>query len=372
MSESMRFLRNVLGKATLLFVAVNLLFATTDPLSFLGNLSLYNGPIPGRQRIPFGEEPDKAYNLSLNSLEAMFASHELTAGAKPVDEFRVILIGDSSVWGFLLENQDTLSAQLNSADLTTPAGHSVRFYNLGYPTISLTKDLLIIDEAMRYQPDLIIWLVTLESMPHNKQTFTPLVQHNPGRVRALIAEYGLSIDPANPDFKDLTFLQKTLWGQRRPLADLLRLQLYGFAWGATGIDQYIPAAYTERANDLPLVTEYYDLEPDFTADAIAFDVLDAGIARAGDVPLLLVNEPMFIADGANSDIRYNFFYPKWAYNRYLVLMAEQAAVNGWLYADVWQAVSNDEYTNSAIHLTPAGEVQLAAKLLELIHPLLNP
>ena len=32
----------------------------------------------------------------------MFASHELSASAKPADEYRVLLIGNSSTWGFLL------------------------------------------------------------------------------------------------------------------------------------------------------------------------------------------------------------------------------------------------------------------------------
>ena len=40
---------------------------------------------------------------------------------------------------------------------------------------------------------------------------------------------------------DPTFWDRTLIGARRPLADLLRLQLYGVLWAATGIDQDIPA-----------------------------------------------------------------------------------------------------------------------------------
>ncbi|MBI3160294.1 MAG: hypothetical protein HYZ26_11915 [Chloroflexi bacterium] len=372
MSDSARFLRNVLIKAALLFAAANLLFTALDPLPWLGGLSLYNSLLPGRPRFPFGERPDQAYNLSLNSLEAMFASHELAAGLKPADEFRVLLIGDSSVWGFLLENEDTLAAQMNAAALRTKHGRTVRVYNLGYPTISLTKDLLILDEAMSYQPDLILWLVTLESLPYNKQIFTPLVQYNPARARALIAEYGLAIDPDAPEFADLSFWQRTLIGQRRPLADLLRLQLYGFPWAATSIDQYYPESYTPRADDLPPVMAYYDLEVDYSAKDVAFDVLAAGVARAGGVPVLIVNEPMFIAAGQNSDFRYNFFYPKWAYDRYRQLLANEAAAHGWLYADLWQAVDNGEYTNSAIHLTPRGEAVLAQELLRLLEPFINP
>ncbi len=37
---------------------------------------------------------------------------------------------------------------------------------------------------------------------------------------------------------------------------------------------------------------------------------------AGDVPVLIINEPMFISDGQNSDLRYNSFYPRWAYDQF--------------------------------------------------------
>ena len=69
----------------------------------VGKLSLYNRLWPGRIRLPFGENAQEAYNLSLYDLEAMFASHEINAGDKPENEFRVILIGDSATWGTLLD-----------------------------------------------------------------------------------------------------------------------------------------------------------------------------------------------------------------------------------------------------------------------------
>ncbi len=366
------FLRNVLLKAAALFIILNLLFAWLNPMPTLGRLSLYNRIIPGRTRLPFGEEPDKAYNLSLFSLEAMFASHELSGTAKPVDEFRVLVFGDSSAWGFLLENPDTLTGQLNQAGLTTANNRHLRFYNLGYPTISLTKDLLLLDYAMQYDPDLIIWLVTLESFPNQKQLFTPLVQHNPAQIRPLIEQYHLNLDANDAALIDPDFWQRTILGQRRPLADLLRLQLYGPAWAATGIDQYIPASYTPRAEDLSAEQDYYGLQPTtLQTDDLAFDVLAAGIQRAAPVPVLIVNEPMFISTGENHEIRYNFFYPRWVYDAYRQLLAEQATQQGWPYLDLWQAVDNQEFTNSAIHITPSGSVQLANTLAPEILILAN-
>jgi hypothetical protein len=51
-------------------------------------------------------------------------------------------------------------------------------------------------------------------------------------------------------------------------------------------------------------------------------VLAATLERAGDVPVLLINEPMFISSGQNSDLRYNSFYPRWAYDQYRAMLAE--------------------------------------------------
>ena len=46
-----RFLLNVVIKAALLFVAIDLLVAVVDPLPALGRLTAYNTLLPGRLRL---------------------------------------------------------------------------------------------------------------------------------------------------------------------------------------------------------------------------------------------------------------------------------------------------------------------------------
>jgi hypothetical protein len=82
--------------------------------------------------------------------------------------------------------------------------------------------------------------------------------------------------------------------------------------------------------------------------------------------VLLVNEPMLVSSGKNSDLRYNFYYPRWAYDQYRQRMANQAVKNAWKYLDLWNLAPADEFTNSAIHLTPAGEALLAERVGESI------
>ncbi len=358
MTQPVNF-RSLLLKSALLFVVANVFIAGVDPLPALGRFSLYNGLFPGRPRPPFGETPDRAYNFSLYQIDAMFASHEVAA-PKPADEYRVILIGDSSVWGTLLRPEDTLAGQTNAAALAAVDGKHIRAYNLGYPTMSLMKDLLMLDVAIRYQPDMIVWLMTLESFPYDKQLYSPIVQNNPVPVRQLIAQYRLSFDPNDGAFVNPSFWDRTIVGRRRALADVFRLQLYGVMWAATGIDQDYPDKYELRANDLEADETFHNLKPPHLAESdLAFEVLDAGAAAVGDTPILFVNEPMFIADGANSDIRYNFFYPRWAYDDYRMLWNKHAQHNGWNALDLWDLIAPGEFTNSAVHLTPAGSARLA-------------
>jgi hypothetical protein len=367
-----RFVARVILKTAALFVALNLLCVLLDPLPTLGKLSAYNRLFAGRPRLPYGENPAVAYNLSLFQLDAMFAAHQVARSPRP-DEFRVLLIGDSSVWGILLRPEETLAGQLNAAGLVTAAGRRVRVYNLGYPTMSLTKDLLLLDYAQRYRPDLIVWLFTLESFDQRAQLDPALLQHNAGPVRRLIRTYGLAQRTDDPRFVALSWWDKTLFGRRRALADLLRLQLYGVPWAVTGIDQEYRTDYTPRAVDLPADRTWHGLSEDLFAPAdLAFDVLRAGVTLAGRTPVLLVNEPMLISGGANSDIRYNAFYPRWAYDAYRLWLHQESERQGWALLDLWDALPDAAcYTDSAVHLTPACSARLAALLGPQIARLAN-
>ena len=359
MSEKGRFPLHVLVKALVLFAAANGIFAAFDFMPGLGRISIYNRLVPGRLRLPYGENPESDYNLSLFNLEAMFASHEVAAPPAP-DEFRVMLIGDSSTWGFLLRPEETL------AYLFSPHPHGyVHIYNLGYPTMSLTKDLLLLEYAMRYQPDMIIWMVTLESFPQSKQLASPILQHNAGAVRDLIAKYGLHSDPDDPRLITPTLWDRTLAGERRSLADLIRLQLYGFLWAATGVDQSIPAEFDPPQEDLEADASFHGLLPPVLKESdLAFDVLAAGLRMAGDYNLWIVNEPIYISQGLNGDIRYNFFYPRWAYDQYRVLLTDWCSSHKLHCLDFWDLIPPEEFSNSAIHRTPHGEKLLKEELLQ--------
>jgi hypothetical protein len=362
-ADSWGFPLRVVGKALILFFLLNLLFAAISPMETMGRMSLYNWLLPGRERLPYGENSALAYNLSLFNVPAMLASHRVQM-PKAEDEYRVLLIGDSGSWGWFLENEDTLAGQLNALDLRRGDGKRIVVYNLAYPVMSLTKDLMFLDVARQYEPDLILWPVTLESFPREKQLFAPIVQQNPKRVRPLIETYNLGLDTVDARFADPTFLERTAVGQRRNLADLIRLQLYGFSWAATGVDQYIPEEITPRRSDFEtdISWQSYQEAVTFTDEDLAWEVLDAGRAMAGKVPVMLVNEPMYISSGTNSDLRYNSFYPRWAYDQYRQLLGEKAQNEGWLYLDLWDQIAPEKFTDTPVHLSPEGSKRFAELL----------
>jgi hypothetical protein len=359
----------IVTKALILFGVINFLYAVTFSSQPISHLSIYNWLVPGRQRLPYGETSE-SYNLSLNSLEAMFSSHTL-GRAKLPNEFRVIVIGDSSVWGILLSNAQTLSGYLNNENLKSGEKY-IYVYNIGHPVLSVTKDLMLLEYSMQYKPDLVIWLITLQSLPYPKQLEAPLLQNNAPRVRELIQNYNLHLDPYDKHFIELDFWGKTLLGQRRALADWWRLQLYGLAWANTGIDQ-IYDTYTARRNDFSADISWQDFKysTNFEEKDLAFDVLAAGYKVAGNAPLLLINEPIFVADGTNSDLRYNFWYPRWAYDSYRQLLRKLAADNKWHYWDLWNLLPPSEFTDSPVHLSPRGSRQLSETVGKFIEEVAN-
>ena len=222
---------------------------------------------------------------------------------------------------------------------------------------------MILDQAKDYQPDMIIWLTTLEAFPKDKQFASPLVANNAERIQHLIAKYDLNANPNDPALIKSSKQDQTFVSQRRAVADLIRLQIDGALWASTGIDQIYPKDYERAQTDLEASDDFHGIKN--LNDALAMDVLDAGM-HAVPVPTILVNEPMLISSGLNSDVRYNFFYPRWAYDAYRQQLNELASTQHWHYLDLWDLVPAREFTNSAIHLTPSGEALLANKIAEAI------
>ena len=75
----------------------------------------------------------------------------------------MFLLGDAGIAGWGVPDGDTLADELNELALRR-IGQRVVVYNLAYPQPSALRDLLILDAALAYEPDLIVWFVTPETL----------------------------------------------------------------------------------------------------------------------------------------------------------------------------------------------------------------
>lgn len=357
----------VLLKAILLFIAANVIFALLDPP--VGKISFYNSIFPGRLRFPYEEKPAfyfVGYNAPIfEDFDAMFGSHVISK-PKADGEFRVILLGDSATWGFGLRAEETLSEQINQLDLQTCDGRQIHAYNLGYPFSYPTRDLLILHKAMEYQPDMILWLITLSTL-EPKVGETHFVLPHAERYKQLAQDFDLNSSHFSQPVEEPSFWDRTIVGQRKRLKNIALAQAFGALWGATHIDDHQSLQPTPEvpSSDLAQDLRYEGRSTDEKSElfkSLLTDVLSAAFGVAGHVPLVLVNEPIFVANGENHLVRYNGFYPRWAYDEYRQFMLEWTVDRDHPWLDYWDVIPPEDFADQYFHRRASGEQRLAARL----------
>ena len=283
----------------------------------------------------------------------------------------MVVLGDSSIWGDDLESYETAIMHLNEFELTCK-GQDVKFYNLGYPHLAGMKDMLILERAMDFEPDAIIWSFTLRTLlpkPPN-----PFLRANAERILALNEAYNLPPYPyAELDYEARSFYEKTLIGRRVDLAWLLKLQTLGGIWVARGTDSptvYIalgdaPPSLPIDKNDLGTDLSYreFDGPTDELIPWLWLGYLDTAEEIAGETPFLFVNQPMFVATGENSDLHYNEAYPRWAYDQYHEFILNDMDAKNRNFLDLWDAINASYFTGASFHLSLEGE-RIKAELLK--------
>lgn len=349
-------------KAIVILLCFNFAFPIIDHVPS-DRISLYNNLVVGRERLPFGENPDLAYNLTMNDMDAMLASHEISKAQKD-ESFSILITGDSSVWGTLLNNEETISTRLEQrihSDETLDIYGRTSVYNLGYPTTSILKDLVILDECLKFQPDTIIWFITLNSVIKDAHQDAPIILNNPEKTNAVIEKYDLRV----PLLAEKTYMEKTFLQQRRDIHDRIQLQLMAVMWAATNIDQYIPQDYKSAARDLEADDSYMNITNyELTEQDLELEAITAFIDQNPSINVIVVNEPILISTGMNSEVRYNFYYPRWVYDKYRSLVAAKFQEMGIKYIDLWDSIPEKLFTNSAIHYNAQG-VDI---LIEYLYP----
>ncbi len=344
----------VLLKGVLLWMVLEYVLVWLLPA--LGPINVYAALGLKRQRFPLSTASPADDAQDLGNLDAMFAAH-VVSNPKAPDEFRVLVLGDSAVWGLQLTPEQTLPAQLDSFGLSC-GDKKVRVYNLSFPRSSATKDLMILDKAMQYQPDMILWLITWYTLMPKTRVDHWLVTQNAAEFYQLARRFDfLPRDYAAPT------TYTTLLARNQALFRETRFDLYSLIDLGTGTEQFIgppevlPAALSKD-------TTFEGLRPPtLRKSQVSLDQLEDFYVLAGQVPVVLINEPMLIVQGdPHSDLRYNSYYPRWVYDQYRQYVAEDAVAHGWNYLDLWNKYPAQYFTDTPLHLSPQGQHLLAQAL----------
>jgi len=367
----------VLLKATFLFVLLNVAFALADPP--VGKITLYNYLIPGRLRFPYEQEPAFyfiGYNAPIyEDYDAMFGAHVISK-RKSADEFRLLLLGDSATWGVTVQANEMLSEQINRLHIQTCDGRTVRAYNLAYPFSSLTRDLLVLDKAMEYEPDMVFWLITLSTL-EPKTVERQFIAPHWERYLWLANKYKLRSSHFREPIQEPSLWERTIIGQRKRLKNIVFTQALGILWTATGIDNHegLQPEDSPPGTDVGSNLDYQGRMPgksSASAEALMMEALSAGVNLAGDVPLIVINEPIFVASGDNHEIRYNEFYPRWVYDDYRQFMREWMKGQNFKWLDYWNAIPPEEFSDQYFHRNSSGERRFAELLASEIKKLVCP
>ncbi len=348
----------VLAKGLLMCLVFEITLAALGP-AYAG-VNVYAALRLERERFPVSTLPAIDAALDVGNLPAMFASHIVSRPKQP-NEYRVLVLGDSAVWGLQLSAEQTLPDQLDRMGVTC-GDRQVRAYNLSFPRSSATKDLMILDEALHYHPDMIIWLITWYTLMPKTRLDHWLVTQNPEEFYKL----GRRFDFLPKGYRPPGLFDEVL-NDNRTLFRVTRYQLYSLVQAATRRDQ-IPGPPEIQPADLSADTTFEGLKPPTLRKAqVSLDQVSDFFSLSQAVRVLLVNEPMLVVSGVpNSDVRYNSYYPRWVYDQYRGYVREAAAENGWNYLDLWNAISPSYFTDTPLHLSPEGQRLLANALVSSI------
>ncbi len=362
-----RVVFRIVGKAIALLVAVDLLQAAFHVERKVENLSIYRHLVPPLSRLDILRDyPSQV----MWPLEPLLDAHEISRKKAP-DEFRVAVLGDSGSFDLFSPSRDAIPGQMTRLAVSI-RGRRLRAYNLSYHTPNTLKDLVVLRHALPRGPDAIVWFVTLydlaEDSPPPFRHFVHLIlRANDDDLCDLSARYSLSTwETRQMRCGDRPWWRNSLWldggGRYRDFAVLLGRGLLDALAPGDPSDSFMarkpwiggfplpekPLFFDRAANDPPMPNSRWE-------------TLAAGQKMAADdaVPLLVVNDPIFIASGPRSDREYNSFYERGIYDRYRRMLADFCGRRGIALLDLWNALPPGEFDNTPQHYRPSGSARIA-------------
>ncbi|NDJ34787.1 MAG: hypothetical protein GYB64_08965 [Chloroflexi bacterium] len=352
-----------LAKALILVAALNtmLLLAGINPVRELVRLNTYGILDDGRDRLTY---PSDLPNGQL-PVDAQLFAHTIHYTDKGPDEFRVLVLGESGIAGWGLPDEHTFTAQLNDLDVQIE-GRQLVAYNLAYPQPSAPRDAIVLDAALRYDPDLVVWFVTAASFNNepapvganrvffnvNRPRLEALAAQHPDLLGPWMARQGANLLDDPPAWQQIVALTDQ---------DLLPIWFntlfYPILPPDLGVTDVMIAEepLPERARYMADHPGYQQM-PNLTWDWLR-------VACRVDVDLLVINRPMWVAD---DEALYNPLYGRDLYDAYRAAMQAYTAEWGIAYADLWDLLPAQAYTDTALHTDRQGTLRLAEEVAAIL------
>lgn len=332
----------IVVKALVLLAIFDIVFISLDLSDKLLTVSVFGSLVPYRNRlVAFQEDVPN----QLLPLDVLLRAHEI-ARPKAADEFRVVLLGDSGILGAGDPDDGTVSALMTATGQTIEGKH-VRAYNLAFPVPSAIRDLLIGDASLTYQPDLIVWFVTLAGF--RDDGLDQLIEANPRLMTQLTAKFGLNgMNARTYGHASEAWWQRSIFVQNSVLYRWLKLQTF-----------FAVRQYSFKTIPAGIILQFpVPKEPAIRADDPAFapmpnpnwPVLPA-LTQLARVPVLVVNEPILVMPQAG--VNYNLEIGRQVYDDYRTALNQYCEEHYLWCLDIWDSVPVSGYTDSTVHRTVA-------------------
>jgi hypothetical protein len=239
------------------FVTFNLLYQIIQPLDL--PISLYNSVFPGRLRFAYAKE--NSSNLMINEtwLSRLIADH-IVSRPKQADEYRMIMLGSSELWGFTNTADATAPVRLDQMGLQRADGKTIHAYNLAYIWANTFKDLMILDYILQHQadkPDAVILFVNNDSFRIVIDSH-PLYADNADLGVELLERYhirGIDFPPLYDAVNTAPWwVRHSFIGERNALAYALINQMYAPMWAGLHVDMALPSKLPIQTSRAPAPT----------------------------------------------------------------------------------------------------------------------
>jgi hypothetical protein len=310
----------VILKALILFIVFYVLLTSFPDITY----PLFRRFMPKLDKFPFYVVYPKASAQHEFTLQNVFNinnllySHVISWEGKPANQYRIIFIGDSTVYF------SKIYPMITGIECD---GKILRAYNLGYPGVSATKDLMILQEAMKYSPDLIVWSVTFSYADNNEE----FLRANPDRFTQLVNTYQLSRAGYNSSQKG-----KTIFYQSDGVRNETYLILYYLILDpATGGQNSIFQTALNDAITQVVVPVHGDQ---------LLSILQAFKEMTKGTPVLLINEP-----------RPSVIVNLTQYSQFRKDILYQSSKERIDFLDLWNLVPNQGFVDH-VHRNDEGEI----------------